>query len=124
MPAQFKITITKEILERSKYCGSGKDTNQIGRNCAIALALVDIFPLGIDLEKEKQVTIPMPVVARQFIKLFDGFCLTPKLRLLLPEFDFVIDVPDEVIEQINIDEVKELVRNKCRNKKQQYHFCI
>jgi len=46
------------------------------------------------------------------------------LRLLLPEFDFLIDVPDEVIEQINIDEVRELVKNKCVNKKQQYHCCI
>ena len=51
----------------------------------------------------------MPPVAQQFIKLFDGFRFTPKLRLLLPEFDFTIDVPDEVIEQINIDDVRELI---------------
>ena len=51
----------------------------------------------------------MPPVAQQFIKLFDGFRFTPRLRLLLPEFDFTIDVPDEVIEQINIDDVRELI---------------
>jgi hypothetical protein len=28
---------------------------------------------------------------------------------LLPEFEFTIDVPDEVIEQINIDDVRELI---------------
>jgi hypothetical protein len=120
MPAQFKIAITKEILEHSKYCGTGKDTRAIGNNCAIAFALADIFPnvyvtnhyicpLGIDTEKEKEIKIPMPVIAQQFIKLFDGFCLTPKLRLLLPEFEFTINVPDEVIEQINIDEVRQLI---------------
>ena len=51
----------------------------------------------------------MPPVAQQFIKLLDGFRFTPRLRLLLPEFDFTIDVPDEVIEQINIDDVRELI---------------
>ena len=125
MPAQFKITITKKIIERSKYCGTGNDTHTIGKNCAIAFALVDIFPdvyvtsycifpFGIDFEKELK--IPMPVIAQQFIKLFDGFCLTPKLRLLLPEFEFTIDVPDEVIEQINIDEMRGLIeRDKKRS---------
>ena len=53
----------------------------------------------------------MPIIAQQFIKLFDGFRLTPKLRLLLPEFEFTIDVHDEVIEQINIDEVRELIKD-------------
>lgn len=117
MPVQFKIAITKEILEHSKHCGTGNDAHNIGSNCAIAVALVDIFPdvyvtnnyifpFGIDSEKEKALKITMPVIAQQFIKLFDGFCHTPKLRLLLPEFELVIDVPDEVIEQINIDEIK------------------
>jgi len=51
----------------------------------------------------------MPLIAQQFIKLFDGFRLTPNLRLLLPEFEFIVEIPDEVIEQINIDEVRELL---------------
>ena len=121
MPVQFKISITKEIIERSKYCGTGNDTHTVGKNCAIAFALADIFPdvfvtnhcifpFGIDFEKGKELKISMPVIAQQFIKLFDGFCLTPRLRLLLPEFEFVIDVPDEVIEQINIDEMRELIK--------------
>ena len=67
----------------------------------------------------------LPLIAQQFIKLFDGFYLTPNLRLLLPEFEFTIDVPNEVINAINIDEIKELIsssgkvsaqktQNKCR----------
>ncbi len=120
MPTQFKIAITKEIIEHCKNCGTANEAHKIGKNCAIAFALVDIFPniyvtgyyifpFGIDAEKEKDIKIPIPVIAQQFIKLFDGFCLTPKLRLLLPEFEFTIDVPDEVVEQINIDEVRQLI---------------
>lgn len=118
MPTQFKIAITKEIIAHCKNCGTGNEIRRIENNCAIAFALADIFPkvyvtnhcifpFGIDGDKD--IKIPMPLIAQQFIKLFDGFRLTPKLRLLLPEFEFIIDIPDEVIDQINIDEVGELI---------------
>lgn len=117
---QLKITITKEIIKRSKNCGNENEECEIGNNCAIALALKDIFPnvyvtnyyvhpFGLMYEKEQSLKIPLPALAQQFIKLFDGFRLTPRLRLILPEFEFTIDIPDEVIGQINIDEVKELI---------------
>jgi hypothetical protein len=120
MPAQFKITITKEIIAHCKNCGTGNEAHRIENSCAIAFALADIFPkvhitnlcifpFGTYGDKENNIKIPMPLIAQQFIKLFDGFRLTPKLRLLLPEFEFTIDVPDEVIEQINIDDVRELI---------------
>ena len=126
MPLQLKISITKEIIERSIHCGSGNGGHEIGRNCAVAFALSDIFPdvyvtnyyispFGIEYEKEEALNIPLPTIAQQFIKLFDGFHLIPKLRLLLPEFEFTIDVPDEVIEQINIDEVRELIEGDKKN---------
>ncbi len=45
MSVQFKIMITKEILEKSKLCSSNDKTYQVaGENCAIALALKDLFP--------------------------------------------------------------------------------
>ena len=99
---------------------TGNATHQIENNWPIAFALADIFPkvyvtnycifpFGIDGDKEKEKNIPMPLIAQQFIKLFDGFRLTPNLRLLLPEFEFMVEIPDEVIEQINIDEVRELL---------------
>ena len=120
MPLQLKIAITKEIIEQCKNCGNDDEEHEIGNYCAVAFALADIFPnvyvtnyyifpFGIANEKEQSLKIPMPIIAQQFIKLFDGFSLTPKLRLLLPEFEFTIDVHDEVIEQINIDEVRELI---------------
>jgi len=69
-----------------------------------------IFPFGIDAEKAEDMKIAMPVIAQQFIKLFDGFSLMPNLRPLLPEFEFSINIPSEVIDQINIDEVEELIK--------------
>ena len=120
MSLQLKIAITKDIIEHCKNCGNENKEHEIGQNCAIAFALVDIFPnvyvtnyyifpFGIEYEKEQDLKIPLPTIAQQFIKLFDGFRLTPKLRLVLPEFEFTIDIPDEVIDQINIDEVRELI---------------
>ena len=120
MPTPFKIAITKEIISRCKNCGTGNETDRIENNCAVAVALADIFPkvfvtnfcifpFGIDGDTMKDIKIPLPPIAQQFIKLFDGFRFAPKLRLLLPEFEFIVDIPDEVIEQINIDEVRELI---------------
>ncbi len=120
MPTAFKIVITKQVIEHSKYCGTNNDAHTVGNNCAVATALIDIFPnvyvtgyhifpFGMEVENKPGLSIPLPLVAQQFIKLFDGFCLTPKLRLLLPEFEFIIDIPDEVIEQIDIDEVKAFI---------------
>ena len=122
MPTQLKVSITKDIITRCKHCGGENTEHIIGKNCAIAFALADIFPniyvsgysilpFGIDTEKEKDIKIPLPVIAQQFIKLFDGFSLTPKLRLMLPEFEFTIDIPDEVIDEINIDELRILAED-------------
>ena len=125
MPTQLKIAITKEIIKHCKKCGAENEAD-VGKNCAVAFALIDIFPnvhvtgyyifpFGINHEKEQPYKIPLPIIAQQFIKLFDGFYLTPNLRLLLPAFEFTIDIPDEVIEQINIDEVRELIEGDQEN---------
>ena len=126
MPVQLKIAITKDIIEHCKNCGNENKEYEIGQNCAVAFALADIFPnvyitnyyifpFGVEYGKEQALKIQLPIIAQQFIKLFDAFRLTPKLRLLLPEFEFTIDVPDEVIEQINIDEVRELIEGDKKN---------
>jgi hypothetical protein len=121
MPVQYKIRITKETIEHCKNCGTENSRQDIGSNCAVAFALKDIFPdvyvtdcyifpFGIDSEKEENIKIMMPVIAQQFIKLFDGFYLMPNLRPSLPEFEFIINIPNEVLDHINIDEVKELIK--------------
>ena len=123
MPLSYKITISKDILYKSQYCGTDKLLGSVENNCAIAIAVRDLFPLayvnadhiypfGFDAGNYEQLRIPLPEVAKQFIKLFDGFVLTPRLRLLLPEFDFRIDIPDEVIERIDIDDIKKWILNK------------
>ncbi len=123
MPVQFKISITKDIIHQSKNCGIDNDLYKIGTDCAVAVALQDIFPhvyvtnfyifpFGIENNQLKHLKIALPLVAQQFIKLFDGFCFAPKLRLMLPEFEFNVDVPDEIINVINIDEVQEIISNK------------
>jgi len=121
MAVQFTIRITKEIIQHCRNCGTDNNVQEIGRNCAVAFALRDIFPdvyvtnyyifpFGLDPVTGKDIKIPMPEIAQQFIKLFDGFYLMPNLRLLLPEFEFTINIPSEVIDEINIDEVRELVK--------------
>ena len=123
MPLLYKITISKDVLKQSQYCGTDKMCGPVENNCAIALAVRDLFPLayvnadhiypfGFEKENKEQLKIALPEVAKQFIKLFDGFVLTTRLRLLLPEFDFMIEIPDEVVERINIDEIRKLVEKK------------
>lgn len=124
MAVEFKIKVTKEIIERSKECGTRKDVEKIGNNCAIALALKDIFPevfvsahyiypFGIDENNEySQLRIAMPKIALDFIKVFDCFRNIHSVRLFLPEFEFDISIPDEIISLINIDEVKNIIEDK------------
>jgi hypothetical protein len=123
MSVQYKIQITKQILSDCMHCGNNADGPKIEENCPIAIALNHIFPnvyvtehyifpFGIDMDHIK---IQLPSIAHQFIRLFDGFRMAPRLRLLLPEFEFEIDIPDDVIAEINIDEVKKLLRVKESN---------
>ena len=121
MSLSLQIHITKEVISQSLHCDADNDFYKMGKNCAIALALREffpeahvtnffIFPFGMDNGKTKNLKIPLPLVAQQFVKLFDGFHLVPKLRLLLPVFDFTIEIADEIIDAINIDDIKELTR--------------
>ncbi|WP_336517145.1 hypothetical protein [Pollutibacter soli] len=107
-------------MEQSKNCGHQSPEN--GTHCAIAIALKDIFPdvyvaadcmypFGNADDECKKVSIPLPPIARQFAKLFDGFYLTPGLRLLLPAFEFPIEIHDEVINMINIDDLHGVINS-------------
>ena len=120
MPVTFEIKITKEILAGSKECGTHNDLEKIGNNCAIALAVKDIFPnvfvtthhiypFGIDDDRYNRLSIPLPGVALNFIKIFDSLRSIHNARLCLPEFEFNIDIPDEIISLIDIDEVKNIL---------------
>lgn len=109
---KLQIKITKDILKRSMMC-SGLE---VGTNCAIALAIRDIFPeayvsMWYIYEKIQQniPTIRLPLEATNFIKRFDSLVSKPQKRLNLPEFSFEIDVPEEVINSIGIEEATEII---------------
>lgn len=105
----LKIKVTKEILERSKMCGSGNLNPS--QNCAIALAVRDIFPdatIGVECIHVGRV-IWLPMEAQKFIERFDR--IGPLERLRMEEIEFEVKVPDEVINQINIEELRPLLEN-------------
>lgn len=134
MSYKLKINITKEILERSKFCNyipgtdrriswhQHRDNPSLTPtiNCAIALAVRDIFPLAqveeetIEVYTEDNsdfpVLINLPGKAGYFIRNFD--INTPEERVSMKPISFEIDVPDQVIESINIDEVKDIISKK------------
>lgn len=110
---KLKIKVTKDILEKSKDCY----TNSI-QNCAIALACRDVFPTcnvtacyirPFPCTKMSDIEIGLPNKAFEYVVRFDSS--SPEERVLMPEIEFEINIPDEVIEQINIDELRPLLAN-------------
>lgn len=128
----LKIKITKEILKQSMMCGVKKEgifSSRIGANCAVALAVREIFPDawvdGYDIlpflnkyvslrdfmfKIQERYKIELPWDVRVFIQDFDCLASTPEERLNMPELEFEVSVPDNVIEKINIDEIKEILK--------------
>ena len=122
MPVPFKIKITNEILEKSKYCSSyGHELQVVGENCAIAHALKDLFPrvhvsglyiypFGFnDSAACSELKIELPQIAKDFIRVFDALCNMPAVRLRLPELEFEITIPDAVISLVDINEVEKII---------------
>ena len=124
---KLKISVTKEILEKSRHCSNGESQ---GFNCAVALSIRDIFPTAycfqsvllffeedlIDwrrrglfsgLSKYPHAIFPPAVFS--WIKEFDNS--TPEERITMQPISFEIEIPDAVIEQINIDELRPLLTN-------------
>lgn len=118
---KLKIKVTKDILRRSMMCGTiigngGLMTPLPSSNCAIAVAIKDIFPsaaigtIGMLFIKEEQDNgawkgspygLDLDKDTQQYISKFDSS--TPEERLELPEYEFTIEVPNAVIGLINIE---------------------
>ena len=112
---KLKIKVTKEILERSKMCGTD-DGKSVSQNCAVAHSVRDILPNaavdGDNIWPNSSLNdelIPLPIEAKIYISKFDY--THPDDRPSLPEIEFEIEIPDSVIEKINIDEIKPLLIN-------------
>lgn len=127
---KVKIKITKDVLKRSMLCGIGdKDWDcseaksflqriGVGFNCAIGVAINDLLPNAwvsptvirfFDSHKDmrdglEKYNIELPSAAVSFIKQFDHMRSNPDQRLTLPEFDFEIDIPEAIINEIGIGE--------------------
>lgn len=115
MPTTLRIKVTKEILEKSSDCKVNKEKHLSIHHCAIAVALADIFPTCnisshfMKPDRSDRLIINLPPKATEFIYLFDKS--TPEERRNLPEIEFEISIPDEVIEKINIDDIRLLLLN-------------
>ena len=101
------IKITKEVIERAMWCGT--DGNPLSTNCAIALAVIDLFPdAAIGCPSFSLIdghNSTLPNIALDFIAQFDALSETPEERLKLSPIEFEIEVPNEVIESIGINQV-------------------
>ncbi|MGD1894015.1 MAG: hypothetical protein ACFB15_25890 [Cyclobacteriaceae bacterium] len=122
---RLKITCDQASLEKSLMCGYGEQ-DDISTNCWIAIAVRDIFPHakvcyeGIfpfyhddtTISKADKLVIDVPTKAASMMRRFDK-CrgikakTTASRRRKLKPFSFIIDVPEEVIEQIDISAVYE-----------------
>lgn len=125
---KLKIKVTEGILKKSKHCGKNKKTFRFEEtNCAIALAVRDIFPKAYvegssvyfdsELDESGRVSIlrgigisaKLPPLAQDFIENFDF--ASPFKRVKMAPIEFEIKVPNCVIEKINIDELRPLLEN-------------
>lgn len=111
------IKVTKDILQRSMMCGVDSIAKNCAINCAIAVAVREIFPqasVGLNtiapISKEEGLErISLPITAVSFISTFDSLYHTPAKRLELPEFSFEIDVPYSILEKVGISEVYKIL---------------
>lgn len=114
---KLKIKVTREMLKKSAFCNN--ERGEAPTNCAIAMAVRDIFPnarvsiMNIHFDSIDGVSIgdyiTLPPEVIRFINQFDT--AIPSVRSKLPEIEFEILVPNSVIEKINIDEIKPLLEN-------------
>lgn len=127
------VKVTKSVISRSIMCGTLPKKNRVGSNCAISIAINDLLQNSwvdsICIYKIKDSTIwseileyeipqfdfsykkiNLPIEATKFIRQFDKLKSTPQERLELPEISFEIDVPDEWLEGIAENEIKELLK--------------
>lgn len=108
---KLQITVTKEILKRSMMCGVD-DAENITENCAIALAIRDVFPRAyVGCEKlffgVPDLSVKLPYEAAKYVRRFDSLRDATIERLDLPEITFEVEVPDEVIDKIDISKIYE-----------------
>ena len=110
---KLKIKVTKEVLERSAMCG--KENGNISSNCAIAVAVRDIFhdwivDFSIIIpESNKKYSIKLPSIAKDFIRKFDRSTPERRREMNPIEFEIAID-PDVHLSALNAP-IEELIKD-------------
>lgn len=128
----MRIHVTKDVLNKAKYCAWDKKNNipttkdaYTGSNCAIAVAINDLFPNSIVSSEEiyffknkEEVdnyydgyshmkppfaTCLLPEAAIEMIYQFDDS--NPVEREQMEPLSFDIEIHDKVLETISLDEV-------------------
>lgn len=114
----LKIKVTKEHI-RDGVCVSVT-------KCAVARAVRDIFPYAtvdgarisvyssdpvIDPDAKHIGLIRLPKEVSQFITHFDQTAWTANSRDDLKEIEFEVNLPDSILESINIEEIKALLKD-------------
>lgn len=118
---KIKVKVTEEILRRSANCSTilsgafkppyATDGEHLTNNCAIALAVREIFPdasvehagINTGLIEEGEPLIDLPGEAAVLMTQFDFS--TPAQRREMAPAEFEIDVPSHVIHRIGISQV-------------------
>lgn len=103
-------------------CGTGICSGpEIMKSCAVALAVRDIAPDaevsndfihwtgGADCIKMSAFITRIPPEVKRRIRDFDDLQKYPSHRLNLGEFSFETDFPDELVNEIGINEVKAIL---------------
>jgi hypothetical protein len=109
----FKIQVTQAIIHQCKHVGVPGDTGAVGNVCPIAVTIKHMFPDAyvaneylFPYGEHTTSKIELPPVAKDFINLFDSLCMMPNVRLKIPAFEFEIEIPDEVVEGIDVRDVQ------------------
>lgn len=103
---KIEIEITKDIIDKSLYCGCGPGIGDVSRNCAFARAFNEIIPnvsvSEMNTRFEDQFHIPFDIIANtheqtNFIIEFDMLEDYPEERYKFVGRKFVVEIPDKVI---------------------------
>jgi hypothetical protein len=115
---KLRIKITGDILKKSMLCGHGEE--MVLNNCAVALACREIFPdcyvddsylRPFGNRNNEELFIKLPPAARIFIRRFDSLASQPELRLNLPETEFEVELPQQLVDAINIEDLLQVLKS-------------
>lgn len=115
----IKVKVTKDILERSKLCGTDMCTHPRrnegkGSTCAVALAVCELIPDAYvttteiykngNVYNDDNIISSLPPEVTKYIGRFDLLSPTPFVRPFMGEIEFEIDLPDWFINEIGISQ--------------------